>query len=73
MTIASPRQPNVPACGRPDALRGLRGVWARLTRCDAEGCQERAVHLGWCARHAPAYDPGPDEYWGDPNADQRAV
>lgn len=48
-------------------------MWARLTRCDAEGCQERAVHLGWCARHAPAYDPGPDEYWGDPNADQRAV
>jgi hypothetical protein len=70
MTITSPRQPDVPARSGLDALRGL---WVRLTRCDAEGCGERPVHLGWCAAHAPAYDPGPDEYWGDPNPDQRAV
>jgi hypothetical protein len=70
MTIASARQPDVPARSGLDALRAL---WVRLTRCDAEGCGERPVHLGWCAAHAPAYDPGPDEYWGDPNPDQRAV
>ena len=23
------------------------------------------MHLGWCARHTSAYDPAPDEYWGD--------
>jgi hypothetical protein len=70
MTIASPRQPNGPARG---GSRGLRQLWAWLTWCAAEGCQERPVHLGWCARHAPAYDPAPDEYWGDPKADQRTV
>jgi hypothetical protein len=70
MTITSPRQSHGPAQSGPDRLREL---WAWLTRCEADGCRERPVHLGWCARHAPAYDPGPDEYWGDPKADQHAV
>jgi hypothetical protein len=63
MTIASPPQPEVPASGVPDRARQL---WAWLTRCDAAGCAERPVQLGRCARHAPAYDPEPDEYWGGP-------
>jgi hypothetical protein len=62
MTIASPRQPNGPMKGRS---RGLTRLWARLTRCEMEGCDERPVHLGWCAHHAPEYNPAPDEYWGD--------
>ena len=62
MTIASQRQPNGSAQGRFVTLKRL---WARLTRCEAEGCEERPVHLGWCARHAPEYHPAPDEYWGD--------
>jgi hypothetical protein len=70
MTIASSRQPNGPARDGPDRLGRL---WAWLVRCDAEGCGERPVRLGWCARHAPAYDPAPDEYWGDPESDQRTV
>ena len=70
MTIASPRQPEGPAQGRPFRLERL---WEWLTRCEADGCRERPVHLGWCARHALAYDPAPDEYWGDPEPDQRTV
>jgi hypothetical protein len=69
MTIAS-RQPNGRAQGGPYRLEQL---WAWLTRCDAEGCRERPVHLGWCDLHAPAYDPGPDEYWGGPESDHRPV
>jgi hypothetical protein len=61
MTITSPRQPHGAAQSGPERLTAL---WAWLTRCAAEGCRERAAHLGWCAGHAPAYDPGPDEYWG---------
>jgi hypothetical protein len=62
MTIASRRQLNGPAQGW---LVALKLLWARLTRCEAEGCEERPVHLGWCAQHAPEYCPAPDEYWGD--------
>ena len=43
------------------ALRSLR-TW--LTRCAHEGCHGRSTRLGWCDEHAPAYEPGPDEYWG---------
>ncbi len=68
MTIASPAQPNGATQGRPIGLRRLR-AW--LTRCEMESCEERAVHLGWCALHAPEYNPGPDEYWGDEELDQR--
>jgi hypothetical protein len=39
--------------------------WTWLTTCAEAGCALRPVHLGWCDRHAPAYHPGPDEYWGD--------
>ncbi len=62
MTIASQRQLNGPAQGW---LVALKRLWARLTMCEAEGCEERPVHLGWCAQHAPEYCPAPDEYWGD--------
>ncbi len=62
MAIASPAQPNGPTHGK---RLGLTGLWARLTRCETEGCEERPVHLGWCALHAPEYAPAPDEYWGD--------
>jgi hypothetical protein len=80
MTIASQRQPNGSAQG---ALVGLKRLWARLTMCEVEGCEDRPVHLGWCARHAPDYNPAPDEYWGDeywvdegevdPEPDQRCL
>ncbi|HLU55992.1 MAG TPA: hypothetical protein VKZ81_11070 [Pseudonocardia sp.] len=70
MTITSPWQPSGSAQSGPERLKAL---WKWLTTCDAEGCAERPVHLGWCARHAPAYDPGPDEYWGDEETDQPAV
>jgi hypothetical protein len=51
---------------------GLRRLWASLTRCEMDGCGERPVHLGWCAHHAPEYNPAPDEYWGDQDgSDQR--
>lgn len=69
MTIAS-RQPDGRAQGTPSRLEQL---WTWLTRCDEEGCRERPVHLGWCARHAPAYDPEPDEYWGGAESGRRAV
>lgn len=62
MTIASQRQPNGSEQGW---LVALKRLWARLTRCEAVGCEERPVHLGWCAQHAPEYCPAPDEYWGD--------
>jgi hypothetical protein len=62
MTIASQRQLNGPAQGW---LVALKRLWARLSMCEAEGCEERPLHLGWCARHAPEYNPAPDEYWGD--------
>jgi hypothetical protein len=62
MTIASPRQPNGWLSGGP---RGVTRLWVWLSRCEAQGCAERPVHLGWCAEHTPAYTPAPDEYWGD--------
>jgi hypothetical protein len=43
----------------------LKRWWIWLTTCAEAGCTLRPVHLGWCDGHAPAYDPGPDEYWGD--------
>ncbi|GAA0921146.1 hypothetical protein [Pseudonocardia zijingensis] len=60
MTIASPRQPE----GAAQGARRLWQLWTWVSRCDASGCDERPVHLGWCARHTPADDPAPDEYWG---------
>lgn len=63
MTITSPRRPEGAAQGAQVARR-LRQLWVWLSRCDAPGCDERPVHLGWCAQHAPADDPRPDEYWG---------
>jgi hypothetical protein len=62
MTIASPRHPNGPAQREPF---GFIRLWTWISRCEMEGCDARPVHLGWCAAHAPAYDPPPDEYWGD--------
>jgi hypothetical protein len=43
----------------------ITGLWLRLTTCEENGCSNRPVHLGWCSEHAPAYEPGPDEYWGE--------
>ena len=43
----------------------LRAAAARLAQCTTEGCTARPEQLGWCARHAPDDDPGPDEYWGE--------
>lgn len=67
MAIASSRQPNARVRDR------LEQLWAWLTRCAADGCRERPVHLGWCDLHAPAHDPEPDEYWGGPESGQRTV
>jgi hypothetical protein len=49
----------------------LTWLWRWLTTCAENGCSDRPVHLGWCSEHAPTYDPGPDEYWGDPESDRR--
>jgi hypothetical protein len=49
----------------------LERFWLWLTTCAENGCSYHPVHLGWCSEHAPAYDPGPDEYWGDPESDRR--
>lgn len=68
MTIASPRQGGEPVEGAPVLVTRF---WAWLTRCAADGCDERPVHLGWCAAHAPAYEPAPDEYWGELERDSR--
>lgn len=46
-------------------------LWRWLTTCDEPGCDEHPVHLGWCAVHAPPYEPGPDEYWGDRDEEVR--
>jgi hypothetical protein len=43
----------------------LRRLWAWLTRCADAGCDRRPEVLGWCDRHAPDDDRGPDELWGD--------
>lgn len=62
MTIAWPRQPEGPT---QYGSLWLRQLWKWLSRCDVEGCEERPVHMGWCARHTPVDDRTPDEYWGD--------
>jgi hypothetical protein len=68
--------PTRPADGRLEpGMSLLTRLWRWLTTCDENGCSNRPVHLGWCSEHAPAYDPGPDEYWGeywdDPENDRR--
>jgi hypothetical protein len=55
-----------PADGRLEPRMSLlTRLWHRLTTCEENGCGNRPLHLGWCSEHAPAYDPKPDEYWGD--------
>ncbi|HYH31782.1 MAG TPA: hypothetical protein VD903_15500 [Pseudonocardia sp.] len=43
-------------------------LWTRLTTCEVDGCTRWPVHLGWCDRHVPSCEPGPDEYWGEPTS-----
>jgi hypothetical protein len=55
-----------------DAIIGAPArLWTWLTTCAADGCSRHPAHLGWCDEHAPAYDPGPDEFWGAPESDHR--
>jgi hypothetical protein len=50
---------------RTGALPMLVRLWTWLTTCAENDCLRRPVRIGWCGVHTPAYDPGPDEYWGD--------
>lgn len=43
----------------------LRRLWAWVATCARPDCAAAPVFLGWCEDHAPDYEPGPDEYWGD--------
>lgn len=49
------------------ALFALAGtaLLERFLLCAEDGCERRAMNMGWCSEHASVYDPGPDEYWGD--------
>jgi hypothetical protein len=68
---ASP-PPVSPADGRPkQGWPLLVRFWLWLTTCVENGCGNQPVHLGWCSEHAPGFDPGPDEYWGDEENDLR--
>jgi hypothetical protein len=58
-----------PATGRREQSSLLTRFHSWLTTCATNGCGNRAILMGWCNDHAPAYDPGPDEYWGEPRDD----
>jgi len=51
------------AAAAPSNVPLVKRFWLWLTRCSEPGCGNHPVHLGWCAEHAPRYDPGPDEFW----------
>lgn len=47
----------------PSNVPLVKRFWLWLTTCSEPSCGNHPVHLGWCAEHAPRYDPGPDEFW----------
>lgn len=49
----------------------IRRAWRRLAECSEPDCTASPTRLGRCDVHAQPYDPGPDEYWGDTDTEER--